>query len=259
MRIILTSPFQVTKAGNSEGEGEDRVQLPKNLKREKKTFRFAVADGATESAFSWLWAQTLVETYVITDQRKAITPTELLKKIQEKAPQWSKEVWAKPLPWFAQEKVQHGAFSTLLGLYLADGQTSSHDGGWSAIGVGDTCVFQIRKDELITTFPVERAEQFGNRPILISTNPASNLILYEQAHRLEKRGLWQAGDRFLLMTDALAHWFLDQVEEGRKPWANELVEDAFAFSGQFESWIGELRAEKNIRNDDVTLLMIRVE
>ena len=61
------------------------------------------------------------------------------------------------------------------------------------------------------------------------------------------------------MTDALAHWFLDQVAAEHKPWRIELAEDAFVHPRQFEAWIDQLRATRRIRNDDVTLLMLRVE
>ena len=261
MRVVISTACQTAKAGNREDECEDRFQLPKNSNRRKKKFRFAVADGATESAFSGLWAQKLVSAYVNINpyKRKPTTTAELYKMVEENAPQWSKEVWAKPLTWFAQEKAQKGAFSTLLGLHLEDKPTLSYDGVWNALGTGDTCVFQIRQDELIASFPIERPEQFNNRPALLSTNPLNNVALLEQPANLEITGTWQSGDRFLIMTDALANWFLNQTSEGKKSWETDLSETAFIFPHQFENWLTELRNAKTIRNDDVTLLMIRVE
>ena len=167
MRVITSEPFQVSKAGNSPGEGDDRVELPKSIRQPKRRFHVAIADGATESAFSGLWAQKLVSAYVSSNRRKPPTPKDLFKMIEENAPLWSAEVWAKPLPWFAQAKVQHGAFSTLLGFYLEDKPEETYAGFWSVLAVGDTCIFQIRADELITCFPIERADQFGSRPVLI--------------------------------------------------------------------------------------------
>ena len=61
------------------------------------------------------------------------------------------------------------------------------------------------------------------------------------------------GDLFLLMTDALAQWFLASWEHGAIPWA-ELVklegEDAF---GKF---VLPLRQEGRLRNDDTTLVIV---
>lgn len=256
---VAAHAYQLSKAGNEPGECDDRFQLPKNIRRAKQSFRFAVADGATESAFSGLWADMLVKAYVNTLKRKRTSAEEFFRVIEQKAPVWSKLVWEKPLSWFAQEKVQLGSFSTFLGLYLEDNATASAQGYWRAIGIGDTCVFHVRGNELITSFPLIRAEQFGNRPILLSTNPARNAILHQQIELVECGGEWLTGDRFLLMTDALAHWFLNQVEAGELPWLEELAENAFESVAQFQAWVDRLRLERVVRNDDVTLLMIRVE
>lgn len=258
MRVILHS-FQVPKAGNSEADCEDQFLPAENPTRRIKKFRCAVADGATESAFAGKWAELLVNLYVKPEgfKQEPTSATELEKIIKEKAPEWAKFVWGKPLPWFAQEKVQQGAFSTLLGLCLEDKSNSCNHRLWRALGVGDTCVFQVREESLIAHFPVERAEQFGNHPVLISTKPESNSVLPEHIHVCTKN--WLPGDRFFLMTDALAHWFLNRVEESKKPWLNELKENAFADKSRFAEWIDSLRAARDIRNDDVTLLMIRVE
>ena len=71
------------------------------------------------------------------------------------------------------------------------------------------------------------------------------------------RGALEVGDRLLLMTDALAKWFLHTHESGGDPWepvalalAAEEPETAFA------DWITELRDREQLRNDDVTLLSI---
>jgi hypothetical protein len=58
------------------------------------------------------------------------------------------------------------------------------------------------------------------------------------------------------MTDALAQWFLEGCERGAKPW-NQLEE--FASSGSdeaFADFIETLRDQREIRNDDVTLVVV---
>lgn len=68
-------------------------------------------------------------------------------------------------------------------------------------------------------------------------------------------GNWTSHDRFYLMTDALACWFLHEIESGESPWScypfvrsNEKV--------TFESWVKRLRSSKRMRNDDVTLIHV---
>ena len=59
---ILVEGFWLPKAGNTEDEYEDALSPKKTQgKLERKFPRFAVADGATESSFSGLWAQLLVD------------------------------------------------------------------------------------------------------------------------------------------------------------------------------------------------------
>jgi hypothetical protein len=255
MRISIQS-FSLQKAGNQPEEYEDAFWPARQGTFEGSSFHFALADGATESSFSGLWAQMLVHAYGLSP----LTPLNLQQRVKKRGQSWARRVTAKPLPWFALEKVQRGAFATLLGLSLKNHQEPSSPGGcWTALAIGDTCLFQLRASELMASFPLTRAEQFGNTPLLVSTHPLSNHQLWARLTDFERAGVWQPGDTFLLMTDALAHWFLTELETGEKPWlalfdlAKQSAPDSFA------RWIGDLRASKAIRNDDVTLLIIQVE
>src|SRR5262249_31599754 len=71
---------------------------------------------------------------------------------------------------------------------------------------------------------------------------------------------WQAGGGFLLMTDALAQWFLHRSENGKDPLtairkllAEKSPEAAFA------DWVEKRRQLATLRNDDVTLVVVDVE
>jgi hypothetical protein len=63
---------------------------------------------------------------------------------------------------------------------------------------------------------------------------------------------WRAGDVLLLMTDALAHWFLTEAEAGRRPWETL----AARTDEDFAPWLDGLRQARQLRNDDVTLVSI---
>jgi len=73
--------------------------------------------------------------------------------------------------------------------------------------------------------------------------------------RQRTRGGWQPDDALLLMTDALAQWFLRECEQGRRPWTLLDFEAASDFAG----FVDELRNREELRNDDVTLLTIRAK
>jgi hypothetical protein len=252
MHVKITGPFQVPKAGNSEADCEDKYCVPHYIIKKKTGFRYAMADGATESAFSGQWAQLLVDSYVKLNglpKFKKLDPI-----IKGQASEWSKQVLSKSLPWFVYEKIQKGAFSTLLGVCLEE-KMPRHIQMWSALAIGDTCVFQVRANSLMAKFPIQQASEFGYHPVLISTQPQSNAHL-EIEMKSKTDGRWELSDQFLLMTDALAHWFLRGVEKGEQPWIDLL---SITNGDEFVKWIDTLRAKKEIRNDDVTLLMLKVE
>lgn len=257
MRISIQS-FSLHKAGNKSEEYEDAFWPARQGTFEGDSFHFALADGATESSFSGLWAQMLVYSYGLSP----LTSYNLQQRVEKRAQRWVRRVTAKPLPWFALEKVQRGAFATLLGLSLRNNQDLSCPGGcWTALAIGDTCLFQLRASELVASFPLTTAEQFGNTPLLLSTHPLRNQHLWTRQADFEREGLWQPGDTFLLMTDALAHWFLNEVETGEMPWLTlfNLAAQSTSASDSFAHWLGDLRTSKAIRNDDVTLLIIHTE
>jgi hypothetical protein len=244
---VSACPFCVPKAGNTVEEYEDAFWPLLPVEETDTQFSFAVADGATETSYSKVWAMLLVEAYCA-GQLEGTSFDESLTGLQAK---WKEVVTAQPLPWYAEEKIRAGAFSSLLGFTIRQANSKKRGAGtWEAIAVGDSCLFQIRDSELINSFPMENSAQFNNRPALLSSNASSNEHLTE--YTFNKEGEWKAGDLFYLVTDALACWFLKDIEEGGKPWVIKR-----STQESFEDWITRLRNEGVIRNDDVT--MFRVE
>jgi hypothetical protein len=72
------------------------------------------------------------------------------------------------------------------------------------------------------------------------------------------QGSWIEGDVFYLMTDALACWFLRQVEVGNKPLEDLREYASLTEPSRFLTWIESLRDKGLVRNDDSTLLRISV-
>jgi hypothetical protein len=198
-----------------------------------------VADGATEASFSGRWAEMLTRAYA----RGQLANGQLGETLPKLQTAWSDEIGGKSLPWYAEEKVRQGAFSSLLGLTL-------RDGSWSALAIGDSCLFQVRDDELLTAFPLADSSQFGSTPLLLSSNARRNTQLAD--HLLCAGGEVVPGDRFLLMTDAVACWFLAAVEAGQRPWRD------LPTSRGFPGWLERLRNDRAIRNDDTTIVSAQI-
>lgn len=239
--------FWLQKAGSSKEEYEDAFS-PKDLVRQpKEAFRCSVADGATETSFSGLWAQMLADSYV----QKGPSLAEMQQA-------WQNQISGKELAWYAEEKAESGAFAAYVGLtlYRKSGKHGSSR-AWEAKALGDSCLFQIRKGEIIVAMPLESWHQFSSSPALISSNPARNKGIEENL--VEASGNWRDGDIFYLMSDAISCWFLRRQEEHGD--AIDWME-AISDQTQFESLVSEQReiadedGRRMMRNDDVTLMRI---
>jgi len=249
MRLFCEALW-IQKRGNSSAEYEDAFWPKPSISGEdREQLSIAIADGATESSFSEMWAKKLVRAYC----HGRIDVSNLIASLPELQQSWRQIVCRKPLPWYTEQKVQSGAFSTILGLTLRNGTENSDSGSWEAVAVGDSCLVQLRGDALISAFPLRTSTEFNNTPFLIGSRPNSNYEL--QLHVRTMNGTWEAGDSFYLMTDALAAWFFREVEQDAAPWRilRDLDNDQ---NLPFGPWIEEKRDQKVLRNDDVTLYRI---
>jgi hypothetical protein len=238
--------FRLWKRGCASGEYEDAAA------GDPAAGRFAVADGTSEASFAAQWARALAEGFVAA----AGEPWEGFEWLEPLRRRWADEVDRLELPWYAEAKREEGAFATLLGLVLRPPRDGK-PGAWRALAVGDSCLFRTRAGRLLRSFPLEHSSEFGNQPRLLGSR-FSRPDLFD-IDRDQARGRWRPGDRFLLMTDALAQWFLHRTEEGNHPLADidrllgeTIPQEAFA------AWVEERRDHQDLRNDDVTLVVVDV-
>jgi hypothetical protein len=238
--------FRLWKRGNAAADYEDASagDVPAG--------RFAVADGASEASFAATWAELLAKSFLTAPGK----PWRSLDWIGPLREQWAKEVDGLALPWYAEEKRELGAFATFLGLAFRLSSVGPL-GYWRALAIGDCCLFHTRGDQVLTSFPVAHSTGFGNSPRLVASRPDPKAIdaVLEQAH-----GRWERGDGFLLMTDALAQWFLLRGEQGGQPLEEirTLLTDTNPTTA-FAGWVEERRNQSVLRNDDVTMIVINVD
>jgi hypothetical protein len=227
------------KDGHTEDECEDAWAA------DPAAGRFAVADGASESAFAGLWARLLAEGFL-----SASRPRDLPGWLSDVRRRWSAEVMDLELPWYAEIKRQEGAFATFLGLHVPP-EEAAPSCRWHALAIGDSCLVRVRKDRRVRAFPLRGSSDFGNQPLLLGSWP-SPVPSFRRCS-----GTLRPGDRLLLMTDALAQWFLNSHEQGEQPWeAVAMLLSADRPEAAFADWVGELRKEGALHNDDVTLLSL---
>lgn len=249
--------FWLPKRGNTAEEYEDACAF--------SDFHFAIADGATESSFAERWAQSLVKTFIAAPppgQTAASVPLEQwLAPLQR---DWHGGIAWDKLPWYAEEKARSGAFAAFLGVQFSPAPASRPKSGffdffrarktepelaWRAIAVGDSNFFQVRNEQLVRAFPLEHADQFNSRPLLLSSNPKKNQPVWQRMQVASGEG--RPGDFFFLATDSLAQWFLAEHEKKRAPWK---WLTALKSPDDFAELVEKLRSSTAARNDDMTLI-----
>jgi hypothetical protein len=231
--------WRLPKRGHTAEECEDAFAA------DPATGRFAVADGASESAFAGLWARLLADGFLA-----ARRPRDLAGWLGEARRQWSAAVMGLELPWYGELKRAEGSFATLLGLRVRPGDRD-RPARWHAVAVGDSCLVRVRKDGRTRAFPLSRSAEFDNQPLLVCSCGEM-----PQGTRYAAGSL-APGDRLLLMTDALAQWFLRAREDGGRPW-EEMADLLGADNPEsaFESWVEGQRGNGTLRDDDVTLIVV---
>jgi len=239
--------FKLPKHGESAADCEDAAAA------EPVRRRFAIADGASGSSYSGLWARMLVDEFVRTTRPWY----SWLPEIQVRwASAVASRINGKPAPWFVESRLDQGAFSTFLGLVIEEPTWKGKKiRRWRVRAIGDSCLFQVRQNRLVKALPLARSSDFGNTPWLVGSRVLNDRSLGQKA-ALHK-GEWRPDDRIWLTTDALAQWFLQECEAGRRPWQSfDSVLTAAAPERAFAACIEELRARNDLRNDDVTLLAV---
>lgn len=258
---IFCQTFALPKEGREYTDYEDACfpcsenDIRMHTQEESNTalFRAAVTDGATDSCFSQYWAQLLAHGFGTGDLEQEVSPASLEK--YQRA--WKEYLSRQELPWYAEEKAEMGAFAALVGLSLF-----SEKQRWKALAIGDCCVVQTRGSTMLRAFPMEKSDDFSRFPMLVGSMAERNTKVFEQRRELQD-GHWEPGDVFFLMSDALACWFLKNVEDGD----GELAIKLLCRIDAHESFVQLMQHERNqtshdgsprMLNDDSTLVRVAV-
>jgi hypothetical protein len=237
---VATAP----KAGGREGENDDRARWV----LDDDVLRVAVADGATESAFSDLWAEAIVATWTAR-RRTGIADRRTLAAARQS---WLRDIPPREtLPWHGQLKLDEGSAAAAALVML---RRAGSLWRWRAAIIGDCEVFILRSGRSLTLHraaPFQESSEFGYRPILLSTLPA----LWPRTPPRRFRGIVHAPFELWVATDAFAQSCLASLERRDAPW--DRWTDAIREPDLFQRSVDLARSRGEMRNDDVTL--VRVE
>lgn len=250
-REIRIDAWHTPKVGSTESEYEDAFAASDT---NAATVRVAVADGATDATFSGLWASLLVSDFAAGN----MTAETFTDRAQALAQEWARQVAAQPLPWHAAAKVERdGSSAAFVGV-----SATRETGEYLALSVGDCALFHLRPEtenetgnaddyRMVTAFPLARSADFAGVPVLVGTQSH-----VPPAHVQTHTGTLEPSDILFLMSDALAAWFLREMEANRAPtrWLAPLgTKNADA---AITETVRYLRETDRLKNDDVTVARI---
>lgn len=244
-RQPVVRPYLLQKSGVQRSECEDAVAC------HRRCGAFAVADGATEAFDSRYWARLLVRAWTrnpAAGSREAFL--QLVQRLGERAHhRWQN----RKLAWYAEEKAKTGAYAAFVGLTL---KAARHGMLWRAIAIGDCCLFQIRSHRMIRSLPLSKPEEFGFRPLLLPSKVSAQPAIAEQLS--EHEGEAKSGDIFLLLSDAVASWFLGEYKTGASTIRVFQKLLANGQTAELDALIDQQRSSGHMKNDDVAAIYIRI-
>jgi len=263
--LANVTTFSVAKRGCSLEECEDASWVgPDGTgfgELEGNSLRVAIADGASESLLAKHWARRLSATFGM-----ASSPTDntrgFLAAYAAAVEGWSSELLdymanresrGMPIQWYEEPGLEKGAHATVLAVEFVDASGEAAP-SWQAVAVGDSCLFQVRNEQLYTSFPMHDADAFSYHPPLLSSRGADDALVRKYVTSCV--GDWEHDDTFYVVTDALAAWFLRSAGEGGRPWEPLRDLNTSDFEVDFETWVNQRRDQGDMHDDDTTLVRV---
>ena len=248
---LIAKSFITSKNGEIAADCQDARE------QNEAIGRYAVADGATLSFFPKKWAELLVKRFCYPGEPSLSLEEknwkEWIEPIQQEWLQWVSETVRETKTYILVDRLSRlePALSTFIGL-----EFDVNEGEWRAIILGDSCLFHQSGTEFKSHL-LEKLEDFQYRPKSFASFPKDNPIGGDPDVIGDKA---IPGDLFILATDALAKWIIQQNKAGNlERILNQLKQ--IETDEQFDRFVDEARDREDIRlvNDDVTLMLISVE
>lgn len=239
--------WSVPKPGNAPEQNQDAWAA----EEVNGSLRLTLSDGLTDGSFdSRGWARALCR-HFLARPKGAIQSTWLNERKDEIATTFAGSVkervektdTTKSFAWMAPHRAAKGSKATLLGLEL--GATRANGAAyWKAFAAGDSNLFLVRDGKLIRAWPIDDPKEFGVQPETVETNADR-----ETEWQTDGKGWAKQGDRFYLMSDALAEYALRRERANKPIWG---VLSRLRSPGGFAKFV-ELAREDGMTKDDTTL------
>lgn len=209
---------------------------------------FAIADGVGNSLFPGDWAESLCTDFIehpmlFIDGSCLVRENELI------------QTWEDNRDQRVANLTEDEKFIYEMGLDKADFAAATFVGltldknGWKCQAIGDSYLFVLDKNFEITAKVASMEERdFDNFPEYFASKKGQN-----NGTVVERQGTYNNVAYLVLMTDALSDWFIDAPTEKRMKLLN--VES----HSQYESFIDKERQELKLKDDDTTMMVLKVK
>lgn len=253
MRPEVMLACSIAKEGEPEGHNEDVFEFA------PAHDVIALADGASQSCLGQSWAKHLVHAFCGVTTWQCASETDSLTDRFERWLASARGSWTPPtletLPeWLRCSVTREGGFAAFAGLVLAHLADDDGSGGRATIySVGDCCIFHTRLGKLLRSFPIDDPDKFNQSPPLICSRP--NAFVEGEHHPSISEFEIEPDDCLILASDGLAQGLLREsaTTEG-KVWGGV----ASLTDARYADFVADLRLRKQARNDDCSLVVMRI-
>ena len=246
---LTANKFITHKKGETLSDCQDAAEFNED------EARYAVADGATRSFFPKMWADLLVKNFCeeTTLSLEKQNWKGWITSLQQKWLQQAISTVQETERFISIDRLSRSesAAATFVGLEIDRTQAE-----WKAMIIGDSCLFHIEDGELKEIYLIKKSEHFTNRPEVFASFAKDSS--YEPTF---VKGQINAGDMFILATDALAKWIIQHAEAGKLEDGLKHLIRIDRNKQQFDDFVEKARETEGIHlaNDDVTLMLISVK
>jgi hypothetical protein len=252
-------PVHTLFQGRTPKESESITDCQDYFAIDKEKACFAIADGSSQSFYPAIWAELLVDHFCHNPELSGDNWRAWLEPIQahwltevkyrvDKAKFQGKPVWIEG---FNGLSMQRSATSTFVGIQFQQDRMS-------ACVVGDSCLFILRNENLEGVYPIQRSEDFNDRPEYFASYPKDNhfqpRFLNIELDRDEFSTIF-----LILATDALSEYILRCLEQEECIFPTLLK---IRSQHDFENFVKNARHSNStltMKGDDVTLMVLGLD
>ena len=242
--VLSIRQFLLPKHGNQLSECEDAIGINEN------SYRFAVADGATEAFDAGNWSRRLATSWVT--QHGLLSGNDFWQWVITEGEELTASWNGQQLSWYSEAKQRIGSFAAFVGLEL-DFDTPKPV--WTAIALGDSCLIHVNGDQVLDSFPISSSTGFGSAPVLAPSCAANNQHAFHEV--AVTSGTLSKGDELWLLSDAVASWYLMLSEERDVETRSEFRELLDDDSNEpLVEFLELQRSSGRLKNDDVAIVRL---